>query len=222
MKYFTPAFSQFFKDLASNNNREWFEANKSKFQSDVKKPFEVFVADLIESMKKKKYDLNDDLSVSDCVFRIYRDVRFSKDKTPYKVNVSALITKGGKKHMDTPGLYIELNANGGNIYTGVYQPDKEQLISIRELIASDGKSLDKIIQNKKFVDTYAEVQGEKAKKLSPELKEAAEKFPLIYNKQYYLRHSFPAKLLSSDDLLKYCLDTFAVAGPFNQYLFKAL
>jgi uncharacterized protein (TIGR02453 family) len=218
---FTDDFLQFFMDLAPNNNKDWFDLNRKRYLESVKKPFEDFVAELIAELKKSK-EVNEDLRPSDCIFRINRDIRFSKDKTPYKLNVSASITKGGKKNMDYPGLYIELGPEYLGIYTGLYMPDKNQLLNIRNYIAKHLKPFDNIIKEKAFVNTYGGIQGEKSKILPSELKTAAEKQSLIYNKQFYVMHRAEPEIILDKQLLSYCLKQYRNASKLNDFIFKAL
>ena len=215
-QYFTEGYLQFFMDLAANNHKDWFDQNRSRYQTEVKATMEVLVADLITAMKKDA-DLGD-LKASDCIFRINKDIRFSKDKTPYKLQMSALIVKGGRKQMHDPGLYIELGPEFFNIYTGFYMPEKDQLLKIREKIAANPKAFDKIINAKAFKESFGEVRGEKSKILPKELKEAAKEQSLIYNKQYYLVHQVDAEKILDTDLLSYILKHYEAASQFNRFL----
>src|SRR5690606_4197407 len=95
MAYFTSDFIEFFKELAANNNKEWFDENRERYQKNVKIPFEKFVAALMAELKKDDPELTGDPKKA--IFRINRDIRFAKDKTPYKLNRSAAISKYGKK-----------------------------------------------------------------------------------------------------------------------------
>lgn len=207
----------FFKELAANNHKDWFDANRKTYLSDVKQPFENFVEALLEALKKK-YKLGD-LKASDCIFRINRDIRFSKDKTPYKIQMSALIAKGGRKNMEAPGLYIELGPEFFNIYTGVYMPEKPTLQAIREKLAANPDKFNKIITSKAFKDYFGEVKGEKAKILPAELKEAAKKQSLIYNKQFYLVHTQDAEKILQSDLLDHVLKVYAAADQYNEFIY---
>ena len=215
-QYFTEAYLHFFMDLAANNHKDWFDQNRSRYQTEVKAAMEVFVGDLISALKKDA-DLGD-LKASDCIFRINKDIRFSKDKTPYKLQMSALIVKGGRKQMHDPGLYIELGPEFFNIYTGFYMPEKDQLLKIREKIAANPKAFDKIINAKAFKESFGEVRGEKSKILPKELKEAAKEQSLIYNKQYYLVHQVDAEKILDTDLLSYILKHYEAASQFNRFL----
>jgi uncharacterized protein (TIGR02453 family) len=215
-QYFTDAYLRFFMDLASNNHKDWFDQNRSRYQTEVKAKFEIFVADLIEVLKKDA-ELGD-LKAGDCIFRINKDIRFSKDKSPYKLQMSALIVKGGKKQMHDPGLYIELGPEFLNIYTGFYMPDKEQLLKIREKIAADPIGFSKVISDKVFKQSFGEVRGDKSKILPKELKESAKEQELIFNKQFYLVHQVDADKILEDDLLEYIVKHFKAAAQFNHFL----
>src|SRR4051812_3769628 len=96
----------FLKKLKSNNNREWFEKNKHKYV-EAKEEYETFVNKIIKNIRQFDKKIESDLEASDCTFRIYKDVRFSKDKTPYKLNMGASISPGGKKS-STAGYYLHV------------------------------------------------------------------------------------------------------------------
>ena len=122
--------------------------NRKRYESNVKKAFENFISDLISTIQK--HDKKIEITYKEAVFRINRDVRFSKDKTPYKMNRSAAIAAGGKKDHVNPGIYFEITPEHVRVYTGVFGPDKHQLLAIREEIADNLEEFDKIINEKKF------------------------------------------------------------------------
>jgi uncharacterized protein (TIGR02453 family) len=185
MAYFTEEYLQFFKELAPNNHREWFHENKKRYETHVKSPFEKFVGHMIMRLS----DFDDELKTlhpKDCIFRINKDVRFSKDKSPYKLQMSAIIAKGGRKGMVNPGVYIELTPEKLGIYSGVYMPEKDQLLHIRNHIAANQKKFQKLITDPHYLKYFPEgIQGEKNKILPAELKEAAAQETYIFNKQFY-------------------------------------
>jgi uncharacterized protein (TIGR02453 family) len=220
MAYFSKDFIQFFKDLAGNNNKEWFDENRKRYEREVKDPFKKFVQDVIDMVSK--HDPKVGIEPKDAIFRINRDIRFSKDKTPYKTNVSAIVSPIGKKDKTNPGLYFELTPEHVRIYGGVYMTDKEQLYSVRSHIVENLKEFEKIISDKKFVDVYGEVRGEKNKVIPSEFKEAAEKQPLIFNKQFYYFTQFEPELVLKDDLLNTFEDAYKVSLPIADFLSKAL
>ncbi len=212
-------YIQFFLELAPNNNKAWFDANKSRYQNEVKAPFEFLVEELIQKLKKSD-DLGD-LQAKDCIFRINKDIRFSKDKTPYKTQMSALVTKGGKKEMTRPGLYVEIGPEETNIYSGVYMPDKDQLEAIRDLILKQQAKFNKVISNKEFIKNYKEVKGDKSKIIAPRFKAIVEQQPLVLNKQFYIIHQIDTQKLIKKNVAEYIVDVYTTAREFNQFLLQA-
>lgn len=220
MAYFTKEFLKFFKDLEKNNEREWFHANKKRYEEHVKKPFEEFVAVMIDRMQS--VDPAIVITPKDAIFRIHRDVRFSKDKSPYKVQVSGVISSGGRKDMSTPGIYLQLNHKEFAIYSGAYKPDKNQLQGIREAIASDPKGFKKLISAKAFVSKFGAIQGEKNKRIPKEFQEIHEEEPLIANKQFYYTAELPANTALDDKLVKIVMDYYKASIPVSKFLEKAM
>jgi uncharacterized protein (TIGR02453 family) len=214
--YFTKDYLDFFIELAANNHKEWFDLNRKRYIRDVKEPFERFVSDLMEELRKKE-DIGD-TEASDFIFRINRDIRFSKDKTPYKLQMSAAIAKGGKKDMVTPGLYTELGPEHLAIYTGMYMPDKPLLQQVRTAIAERMDEFNAIIHAKEFKKVFGEVKGERAKLMPPELKEKAKVQPIILNKQFYLVHTADPEIIISEDLIPYIINCYKAARTFNDFL----
>jgi len=127
-----PATIKFLKDLKKNNNKPWFEKNKTIYL-DAKEDIEQFVLQVIEGMGKIDPDITS-LQPKDCIFRIYRDVRFSKDKTPYKTNMGASFNKGGKK-VPTAGYYFHCEPGGQNMVGGgLWMPMPPHLAKVRQEI----------------------------------------------------------------------------------------
>jgi uncharacterized protein (TIGR02453 family) len=111
---------KFLKELKKNNNKPWFDANRKRYE-EAKKDFENFIQQVINAHSKKDKTLAS-LKAKDCMFRINRDVRFSKDKSPYKTNLGASINKGGRKAFQTAGYYFHLEPGQLFVGGGVYQP----------------------------------------------------------------------------------------------------
>lgn len=220
MSHLSPDFLEFFKELAPNNNKDWFDENRKRYHENVKVPFENFVTAVINEMRKTDDSLN--ITYKDCIFRINRDIRFSKDKSPYKLNRSAIISAGGKKDKTTPGLYFEISPEHARVYTGVYQLDKDQLYAVREEIAENLKEFEKIISNKKFKEVYGEINGDKNARIPKEFQEAGEKQPLMYNKNFYVYTSFPPESIFEENFEKKLVDTYKVAEPLAQFFAKPI
>lgn len=220
MPYFTQDFIDFFAELEANNNREWFTANKSRFEKNVQKPFEKLVTDLIDRFQVIEPSIV--LTAKDAIFRIYKDIRFSADKTPYKNHMSALIAPGGRKGMHSIGAYLELSAHHARLYGGLYAPEKPTLQKVREHIAAKLSEFDRLLHDKAFVKTFGTLHGEKNKRLPKELMEAAEKQPLIFNQAFYFFHSWEPKAILLESFPQEIIDTYLVGKPMGEFLVSGM
>ena len=220
MSFFNDDFVDFFKELAANNNKAWFDENRTRYKKTVKEPFALFVAELIDQIKK--IDPAVQIMPKDAIFRINRDIRFSKDKTPYKTQVSAIVSPGGRKDKTSPGLYIELDPEKVRIYGGVYMADKNQLLAIRRYITSNLKGFEKAIQDKTFLKYYGEIRGEKNKRIPTEFKEPVLKQSLIANKQFYYFGELSPKKITDPKLADLVLEYYKAATPVRNFLTEAL
>ena len=220
MNYFTPDYLNFFKELASNNHKEWFDVNRKRYETNVKKAFEVFISDLIAAIQK--HDKKIEITYKEAIFRINRDVRFSKNKEPYKLNRSAIISPKGRKDKAFPGLYIELGPEHVRMYGGVFQPDKEQLYAIRETIASNPKAFKKLVNDKNFVETFGEVIGDKNKIIPKEFRVEGEHTPLIFNKKFYWFAQFEPEIIEAENLLEKSMEVYLANKNMMDYFAKAM
>jgi len=222
MSYFDKDFNKFFKELAANNHKDWFDENRSRYKKIVKEPFENFVGDLIVKLSQHDPSLKG-LDPKKTIFRINRDIRFSKDKSPYKLNRSAAISKNGKKDRAGAGMYIQLGPEMVAFAGGAYEMYTEQLSQLRNYIATNQKAFRKAIESDEFVSHYGEIKGEENKRLpNKELTQAAEKEPLIYKKQMYYWTELKSELVHSDKLMSSAIEHFKAAKPVREFLRKAL
>jgi len=221
MSFFTQDYLDFFIELAGNNNKDWFDVNRKRYEQNIKIPFQKFTQHLISELAKKEA-LFKDLEAKDCIFRINRDIRFSKDKAPYKMMCSAVVAPGGKKSKAINGIYFELGPEHVRAYGGVYEIEKEDLEALREGIAENSSTFKKLYTSKDFTTTFGQIRGEVNKKLPPHLKAAAELEPLIYNKQFYFFAEFPAETILKDNLDQILINCYKVGQPietfFNQFI----
>ena len=132
----TEAYYEFFIELALNNQKSWFDVNRARYEADVKKPFLAFVTQLLDKVAAMDPRFAG-IDAKSCIFRINKDIRFSKDKTPYKLHCSAAIQLGGRKEMSAGGMYLEFGPEHCGIYSGIYMPEREALQLIRERIAGN-------------------------------------------------------------------------------------
>ena len=220
MKYFSTDFNQFFRELAANNTKNWFDENRKRYEKSVKVPFNEFVGVVLEALALQNPKIKEVLP-KDCVFRINRDVRFSKDKTPYKLTCSAIVGPTGKKGFSSDSIYFELGPEHVRFYAGIYELEKEELNNIRMHIASNIEEFQKLYTEPSFQKLFGTVRGEKNKLLPKELKEKATLEPLLYNKQFYFFAQFPANLLETEKLLPELLNAFEVSRPLQRFLIES-
>ena len=143
---------QFLKQLKKNNNKAWFDANRKKYE-DAKNDFASFVQNVIDKFCKTDATLSS-LTAKDCMFRINRDVRFAKDKSPYKTNMGAYFNAAGKNSM-TAGYYLHISPGESFVGGGMYHPDAQALKKIRQEIDYNFNEFSRIINDKKFKTVYA-------------------------------------------------------------------
>lgn len=219
MHYFTQKFVDFFSELEKNNHKEWFDEHRKTYETEVKRPFYKLVTELIVAISQ--FDNSVEKDPKKAIFRINRDIRFSKDKSPYKTSVSAAFVKGGRK-ATYPGYYLGIGASTIHIGGGMYNLDKESLLTIRTHIKNNPEEFLEIIQNKKFKSTFGEVKGEKNKKLPAEFSEIQEKVPLIANKQFYFMTEIKDKnLILSEDFAEQIIEIVKVGYLLNSFLAEA-
>ena len=210
----------FLKKLGKNNNREWFQANKKAFDA-AQDNVTAFAGYLIGEAGK----FDDEVAAVDpksCVFRIYRDVRFSKDKSPYKVNLGAYIAPGGRKSMQ-PGYYFHLQPGASFIAGGKHRPDGPELLKIRTAVANNTDEFLKIVNNKSFTDVLGNLWNDRLKSVpkgfNPEHK-AAEYLKLKEFMAFSELHD--DKALTSAEFPKQLVAMMKEMYPLVAFLRKAL
>lgn len=213
----------FLKNLKKNNNKDWFNKNRKMYET-AKLDFAEFIQTVINKYSVKDATLKN-IIAKDCLFRINRDIRFSKDKTPYKSNFGASINKSGKKAMSTAGYYFHLEPGGIFLGGGIYQPMAPELNKVRQEIDYNFAAFKKIISAKKFKETYGDIDKNKNHILTRGPKgyepdnPAAEYLKL---KSFIGITTLSDKDLLSKDLVKKTTDAFAALQPLIDFLNKAL
>ena len=220
MPHFDKDFLKFFRELEKNNSKDWFDENRKRYETVVRDPWKAYIKTLAVDLQKlyPGKDLEGNVQVS----RINRDIRFSRDKTPYKDHVGAMIMPNGRADKGRPGFYIQANQHDVRVYSGAYKIEKERLSDIRYHIAENMGRFKKIIGAKEFVDTFGEIRGEKNKRLPKELQDSADKQPLIYNKSFYWFFKLDPMTIMSDSLTKELVTTFKKSMPLNKFFEEAI
>lgn len=216
MSYFNQTFLNFFKELSNNNSTKWFNENRKTYESEVKKPFADFVELMISRIQK--YEPEVQIKPSEAISRINKDIRFSKDKTPYNTHVSANISVYGKKDKSYPGFYFQLSPDGISIFGGAYMVENITLQNIRNYISNRPDEFSKLYNEKMFTEKFGKIQGEQNKRIPPEFQEIVKKEPLIANKQFYYSAELKPDLICLDDLPDKLMEYYIAGKKVNDFL----
>ncbi|WP_437398750.1 DUF2461 domain-containing protein [Flagellimonas lutimaris] len=220
MIYFSHEYIRFFEQLSLNNNKDWFHTHKKDYETFVKIPFENFVSRLTKEISK--HEVLGTIQAKQCISRINRDIRFSKDKPPYNLHLNAFITPFGSKDKSFPGLFIRFAPDMVGIMGGCYCPSKEQINAIRDHITENLSAFENLYSNKSFFEKFGNIKGETMKRIPIELKEISELEKLILNKQWYFVAEREPELLLGENLLEKVMEYYFIAKPLNDFFKQAL
>ena len=207
----------FLKELNENNNREWFAQNKSRYEK-VKSKFEEISRLLISEISIFDNDIKN-VDVKDCVFRIYRDIRFSTDKTPYKTHFGVYIASAGGRKSQRGGYYLHLDPAGSFIAVGVWCPPPNILKALRQSVCDNIDELNEI-RNETGFNTYFKTFFEEDK-----LKNVPAGFPrdfpdaeLLKLKHYMVEYKLDDKILNAPNLVSRLGEIARAGYPLNKFL----
>lgn len=210
-----PELFSFLKELKENNSKEWFDANRDRYKK-LREQFLNYVTLLVHELGQMD-PLVANQDPKKTVFRINRDIRFSKDKSPYKTNMGAFITPGGKSAQNA-GYYLHVEPGECMIAGGIYMPPSKELKLIRNEIFNNASEFRSIVENRKFQETFGELYGEK-------LKTAPQGFPkdhpdidLLRFKSYTVAKPVPDSFLTSPDSLNEVMGVYRFMKPLNDFL----
>ncbi len=206
---------QYLLDLRENNNRDWFHANKEQYNR-AKADFELFIELTIEQIKQIDPSVAGNEAKS-CVFRIFRDVRFSNDKRPYKTNFGAFIARGGRKSK-FGGYYIHIEPEQAFLGGGCYMPETKVLNAIRKEIFHHPDEFKTIIENPEFTKHYPEVYGDKLKTAPRGYSKDFEHIQLLNYKHYAVSKFIPDEVVNSNQFPLVIQESFEILHPLNQFL----
>ena len=209
----------FLEKLKENNNREWFQANK-RLYDDARGEFEQFIAMLIPVVRGMDSGV-DVVSPKECLFRIFRDVRFSKDKSPYKTNFGAFIAKGGRKS-PYAGYYLHIEPGASFIGGGAYMPESQYLKAIRNGIFKNVDEYKAIIEGAEFRKFFGGMFGEKLKNAPKGFPKDFADIDLLKNKHYAVTHRVEDGFWFSDTLVEKVTEIFSVLYVLNRFLNNAI
>ena len=218
MAWFTSEFETFFSELKENNNKEWFAENKPRYEKHVKKPFELFIGDMI--LRMQAYDPQCQIQPKDAIFRIYRDVRFSKDKSPYNPRWAGGFNRQ-KPHL-RGGYYFHLKPGETVVGGGFYGPAAEDLRLIRNQIAQDDQPLRAVLNDPSFKKVFGELQGDQVKTAPKGFDKEHPAIDLLRYKSLYVFRKFSDKEVLSTNFMKEALGTFIALRPFFDVMTEML
>lgn len=207
----------FLTNLKDNNNRDWFTENKPVYQK-AHANLAAFMDGLITEMKK--VDNIENESGKKTLFRIYRDVRFSKNKDPYKTHFGASLTRATRWLRG--GYYIHFEPNNTFVACGFWQPNKEDLKLIRDELAHDSKPLRAILENSDFKKVFNELKGESVKTAPRGFDKDHPNIDLIRHKSFYFEHHFKDEEALSEDFVYDIVKTFLAVRPFFDFMSEVL
>ena len=208
-----PTTIKFLKDIAKNNKREWFAENKPKYQTALENVKE-FTQTVEEGLNKK------DVIEKSKTFRIYKDVRFSKNKDPYKEYFGSSFTRAGADRRG--GYYVHLEPGNSFVGGGFWAPNPADLKRIRDEFAMDDKPIRKIINAKKFKDFFGQLNGDAVKTAPKGFKKDHPAIDLIRMKQFTVSRQFSDKEILDKDFHKEAVKTFEAMRSYFDYMTEVL
>lgn len=207
---------KFLKELSKNNNKEWFEKNRKRYEN-AQTEIKAFIAEWIKNYGKKDESIAH-LDPKKCIFRINRDVRFSANKSPYKNNLGAYLTKGGK-NTNLAGFYLHIEPNNCFFGAGNYMPMPDQLSKIRQEIDYNFSDFKKIVSSKKFKDNFGDLSEENKLKRPPKgYDENNEAIEYLKLKGFTVFKKITDEEITAKDFVKTITDLSTAVKPFIDFL----
>jgi len=216
--YFNQHLFRFLRELKANNARSWFEANRERYEGDVKEPMLHFIAEFGQRLKTISPHFSaDPRPVGGSMFRIHRDIRFSKDKSPYKTNVGAHFPHfGSGRNAHAPGFYLHLAPRQSFGGGGLWHPDAVALKRVRDQIASRSKDWAAVRRGR------ISIHGDTLKRVPPAYDRDHPFAEDLKRKDFYVMREFQEREVCSPDFMDLFLESCRTAAPLMQFLTKAL
>jgi uncharacterized protein (TIGR02453 family) len=213
---------QFLEDLKANNNRDWFLENKKKYEV-FKKDYHKLVADFLDAMKPLDPSL-EMLEVKNCTFRINRDIRFSKDKSPYKSHLGVWLSSGSKG-MNRSGYYVHIEKGGSFIAGGFYAPEADDLKKVRKEIAFFHEDLEEILKEKNFKKEFGNFDRNEKNTLKNPPRGYEKDHPaieLLKLKSFETSQKFDISEVTQKDFVSKMSEKLILLKPLNEFINRAL
>lgn len=221
MQYFSEEYLKFFASLSLNNYRGWFQDHKDEYDQYVNKPFLQFTTDLIKNVQEK---YNPDLHIEPkkAIYRINRDIRFSKNKEPYKLHKAAVIVNEAKNNPNEAGMFLHFGLDEVLIGGGLYDVSTDHLMKIRTALMLEPQKLPSLITGD-FKSVFGNLEGDENKRLKPPFAKAAEENKWLFKKQFFYMAKYDAEIIFEEkDIMDFVLKHYEAAMPMNAYLTECL
>ena len=219
---FPKDFFAFLKALKKNNNRDWFNANKQRYQESVVKPMGEYISSMAPHLASiSPHYVADPRPHGGSMFRIYRDTRFSNDKTPYKTHAACHFRHRAGRDAHAPGFYLHIETDGVSIGGGIWRPPSKQLARIRDFIADNPAAWEQLSQSAE-VKAMGGVQGDSLQRPPRGFSADARHIEDLKRKSFYLMTGFSPGLALSPDLVAESAQVFRTAGKLNHFVSDAL
>ena len=213
---FSPASIKFLRDLAKHNDREWFEPRKPIYEKELKAPMLALIGEITEAMQDFAPDFI--RPPQKTMMRIYRDIRFSKDKKPYKTNIAAWWARHGLEKTSGGGFYFHVTATEVHIAAGCYMPEKEQLLAIRRMLLERHEEYRSIVSSKKLLAAMQPFDGMKMTRGPKGFPAEHPGLDLIMQRQWGVSSRLPVDVALTPGLLKEIVKRFKLAEPLVSLL----
>lgn len=217
-----PSTLKFLRDLSRNNDKSWFDAHRNQYDN-ARSDFENFIQRILDAFSKKDDDLKD-LTAKQCIFRINRDIRFSKDKTPYKTNFGASMDRGGKKSIFA-GYYFQAEPGKSFLGGGLWMPMPAELKKVRQEIDYCYDEFKGIVESKKFKKHFGELytgEGIKLSKVPQGFEKDNPAAEYLKLKSWLAMKEFTDAEVTSKGLLKKTVESFEVMQPMIKFINRPL
>jgi uncharacterized protein (TIGR02453 family) len=209
---------RFLQELKESNTREWFTQHKPRYEASVKTPMLSLLAVLAERMKEIDEEIELDAKTS--MYRIYRDVRFSADKSPYKTHTAAAFTLRGYNRKTDAAFYFHITPGEIGIGGGLYAPSGEQLKKLRSAIAENADDLHAILSTKEIKGLFGGLTGDSLKRIPRGFDSEHPEAELLMRKQFLLWTTVPEQVIFRQSFTDTLVKHFSAMTPFIRYLLR--
>jgi uncharacterized protein (TIGR02453 family) len=213
---FSPDALSFLRSLKRNNRREWFQPRKEKYEALIKAPMLEFVAEVNEELAR--FAPAYVTSPAKAVYRIYRDTRFSPDKTPYKTHIAAIFPRNSAVKREGAVFYLHFTEKELLAFGGVWGPDRDELLAYRTLLQQNHEEFQSLLNNKSLRKTVGGLQGEQLSRMPKGFPVDHPAEGLLRQKQWYLESTLPISVLTTPRVVPELAKRFAAMAPMVEFL----